>query len=85
MTSASKQVRALARRAADVAAEASLDGLDAATAVMAAAIHVSFDARMSCRDIADWLRRLADEMDTTDEGAAVRSAMKSNLKRSNAQ
>jgi hypothetical protein len=63
----SKEVRALARRAAALAEQASLDGLDAPTAVMAAAISVSFE-QMSRADIADWFRRLADEM----EGDAAR-------------
>lgn len=76
-----KEVRTLARRAADLALEASMDGLDAATAVMAAAIHVSFDAEMNRHDIADWLRRLADEMEAENYGAEVRSAMKSTLKK----
>lgn len=76
---ASKEVRALARRAADLAAEASLDGLDAATAVMAAAIHVSFDARMTRRDLADWFRRLAAEFEATEAeayGAKVRASLR---------
>jgi hypothetical protein len=68
----SREVRALARRAADVAAQAQLDGLDAARAVMAAAIHIAFDARMSAADIADWLRRLAEELDQAAEADAAR-------------
>jgi hypothetical protein len=79
MKKASKEVRALARRAADLAAEASLDGLDAATAVMAAAIHVSFDAHMSRRDIADWFRRLADEFEVwerEERAARLRKALR---------
>jgi hypothetical protein len=79
MKRASPEVRALARRAADVAAEASLDGLDAATAVMAAAIHVSFSSDMSNRDIADWLRRLAAELENDEQaayGARIRRAMR---------
>ena len=41
------QVRALARRAADLAAEASLAGTHGASALMAATIHVAFAARMT--------------------------------------
>ena len=63
-----RKVLALAREAAALAIEASTDGLDAATAIMAAAIHVSFPEDMSRRDIADWFRRFADEIegDTKD-------------------
>ena len=81
MNKASKEVRALSRLAGQVAAEASLDGLDARTAVMAAAIHVSFGPEMKFRDIADWLRRFADlmEADARNEFAAeVRRLMKDN-------
>lgn len=57
------EIHALAHRAAALAVQASLDGLDAATAVMAAAIHVAFPEDMSRRDIADWMRRFAAEME----------------------
>lgn len=70
------EVQALARRAATVAAQAALDGLDAATAVMAAAIHVSFSARMTNRDIADWLRRLANELEQSERSARVRQLIR---------
>lgn len=60
------EVRALARRVADVAAEAALDGLAAPQAVMAAALHTARRADMSDADIADWLRRLAAEAEGND-------------------
>jgi hypothetical protein len=71
---ASKEVRMLARRAAALTAEANMDGLDAALAVMAAAIYVSFDAAMTRRDIADWFRRLAAEFDGEEERCGRRRA-----------
>jgi hypothetical protein len=81
---ASKEVRALARRAADVAAEASLDGLDAATAVMVAAIDVCFfDAGMTHREVADWFRRFANGLEAEERAglnARVRAAMRNETK-----
>ena len=80
MKRASNEVRALAHRAADLAAESPLDGLDAATAAMAAAIHVAFGAQMSSYDIADWLRRLAAELETerhTTPGTRQRQSRRS--------
>ena len=71
-----KEVRALARQAAALAVQASLDGLDAATAVMAAAIHVSFSADMTPQDVADWFRRLAAEIEGQQYGAQLRRSMR---------
>ena len=75
------QVRALARRVADVAAEASLAGTNAPSALMAATIHVAFAARMTRLDIAGWLRALAEELEArerayTSYGARVRALMR---------
>lgn len=58
------EVHSLIRRAAIVAMEASADGLDPSTAVMAAAIDVClFGAGMTNLDAADWMRRCADELE----------------------
>jgi len=83
----SKEIRALARRAADVAGRAPLDGLDAARAVMAATIYVSVRAGMSREEIIDWLRRLALELEDPDEAfcAQVREALRKQLASSQPQ
>jgi hypothetical protein len=59
----SDEVQALVHRAALVAMEASADGLDPSTAVMAAAIDVCFPPDATNQDIADWMRRCADELE----------------------
>lgn len=60
---ASRDVRIIARKVGDIAAEAALDGLDTVTALMAGLIYVCRRVHMSDRDIANWFRRLADEFD----------------------
>jgi hypothetical protein len=58
-----RELITLVRQAADLASEAHFDGLDPRTAVFAAAMQVAFPQSMSRRDIADWLRRLANEFE----------------------
>jgi hypothetical protein len=75
------QVRALARRVADIAAEASLAGTNVASALMAATIHVAFAAHMTRLDVAGWLRALAGELEAKDKaydkyGAQVRALLR---------
>ena len=71
----SKQLCALAHRAFDLGVTARLDPLDAARALIAATIHLCQIGRMQRRDIADWLRRLAKELDDAD-AAKVRELMR---------
>jgi hypothetical protein len=73
-----KDVCALARRVADVAAEAPLAGTNGASALMAATIHGAFAAGMTRLDIAGWFRALAGELEAKGKaydkyGARVRA------------
>jgi hypothetical protein len=74
--SISIDARNIARRVGQIAAEASLDGLDMLNALMAGFIYVC-RLHMSDRAIARWLRACADALDAeTDRSqAALRQSL----------
>ena len=63
LVKARAETRALVRRVAKVADEASGGGISASTAVFVGVVEVCFfDAEMTNLEVADWFRKFADDL-----------------------